>query len=71
MDQTLESSFETVCAKRMLSLAGNITSDPSRILFGFCHQTEDLRVLQARLNRLLTAFVPESVKLLNQTLGPK
>ncbi len=69
--QTLESSFQATNTKRMLSLAGNIAPDSS-ILFEENQLFPSNRgVPQALLNRLQNCFVPQSVKLLNQSLGSK
>ena len=72
--QTLELHFQAAYTKRMLSLASNISSDPSHVLFKeyqLLPSNRRFRVPQARLNRLRNSFVPQSVKLLNQSLVAK
>ncbi len=56
----------------MLCLAGNITSDPSHILFEEYQLLPSHRgfsIPQARLNRLRNSFVPQSVKLSLGSIG--
>ena len=68
--QTLETNVQAAHTKRMLSLAGNITSDPTHILFEeyqLLPSNRRFRVPRARLNRLRNSFVPQSVKLLNES----